>query len=115
MDTFKLQGVFVLVENEYIKINFNDILYIKAEGNFVNIKTTKKQFMVLSNLTQFTKQLPNNMFVRTHKTWTINLTKIDKYTKEHIVIKKSITPLGTTYKKNILNLLTQYSIQRKIQ
>lgn len=104
--------IYVIKNKEFVKINLLSILYIKAEGNFVKIITYKKNYYILSNLTQFTKQLPIDSFYRVHKSWTVNTNKIDKYTKEHLIINNNIIPLGATYKNKILNHLTKYSILR---
>jgi len=109
MDT---EFIFVLNNKEYIKLKYNQIFYIKAEGNFVKIFTENKKLLILSNLTQFTKQLPNNQFLRIHKTYTININKIEKYTPEHIVINSQIIPFGNSYKTIVTKKLKELTIKR---
>ena len=105
--------VFVPVKNEFIKIRYHDITTIKASGNFVDVKVNNISVMVLSNLTQFTKQLPERIFVRIHKTWSVNLCKVDKYTNDHIIIDDEIIPFGASYKKQIMEILKINSIKRE--
>lgn len=104
--------IFVLNNKEYIKLKYIQIFYIKAEGNFVKIFTENKKLLILSNLTQFTKQLPNNLFLRIHKTYTININKIEKYTPEHIVINSQIIPFGNSYKTIVTKKLKELTIKR---
>jgi len=107
--------IFVYNNKEYVKVDLDAIYYIKAESNFVKIYNNKsKPILVLSNLTQFTKQLPYPQFVRIHKSFTINTSKIEKYTKEHVIVNKEIIPFGLSYKPNALNLFKSLSIQRFI-
>jgi len=108
------EHIFVLQNKEYIKVELNDILYIKADANFVNIVQANKEVLVLSNLTQFTKQLPSHQFLRIHKTFTINSLKIEKYTTEHLVINSEIIPFGASYKASIISVLKSLSIQRMV-
>jgi DNA-binding LytR/AlgR family response regulator len=112
LNQLKPQYIFIPVKKEYIKLFYSEILTIQAEGNFVNVHTIKSNYIVLANLTQFTKQLPSNLFERVHKSWTVNVSKIDKYTKEHLVINNVIIPLGKSNKEKILKRLSALSIQR---
>jgi DNA-binding LytR/AlgR family response regulator len=107
--------IFVLQNKEYIKIELNSILFVKAEGNFVNVATKNGNILVLSNLTQFTKQLPSQNFMRVHKTYTVNSLEIKKYTTEHIIINDLVIPFGTSYKTDVLNRFKNQTIQRKVQ
>jgi DNA-binding LytR/AlgR family response regulator len=106
--------IFILKNKEYLKINHSDILYIQAEGNFVKVVTKTDSFLTLSNLTQFTKQLPNSIFLRVHKTYTVNVKNVQKYTSEHLSIHNQIIPLGTSYKIKVLAFFKKASIQRKV-
>jgi len=108
----KKNYIYVPFKKEFIKVYFNDIYTIQADGNFVKINTKNNSLQVLSNLTQFTSQLPKDIFVRIHKSWSINLNKIEKFTNDHLVIKGEIIPIGSKYKKRLFNILKQNTINR---
>lgn len=105
--------IFVLQNKEYSKVVLNDLLYIEASENFVQLHVASKKMLVLANLTQFTKQLPPKDFLRIHKSWSININAVEKYTHEHIIIQGVIIPIGNAYKKKVLDRLKALSVQRK--
>ncbi len=67
-------SIFVKSDKKIIKLNFDDINYIEAYGNYIKIYTHK---MVLTpqTLSDFLEKLPNN-FLRTHKSFVINFNKL---------------------------------------
>jgi len=113
-ESTKADGKFIYIQqnNEHLKIEVNTILYAKAEGNFIQINTTTKTHLVLTNLTQFTKQLPVNCFIRVHKSYLVNSNKIDKYTFEHLIISEKLIPIGVFYREDFQNEIKKYSIKR---
>ena len=105
--------IFVLHNKEYHKVYLNDLHCIEAAENFVQLHLLENKLLVLSNLTQFTKQLPRSQFIRIHKSWSVNLHSIEKYTSEHVVINHKIIPIGNAYKNDALTLLKKLSVHRK--
>ncbi len=97
--------IFVYVDKNYEKINYADILYIKAEQNYVKLITAQKTYLVLSNLSQFIKQLPQLQFKRVHKSYAVNLDAITKYNTNEIIFTDAIIPISEAYKDDILNIL----------
>ena len=57
--TYPDDFIFVYTDKSYEKILYSDILYIEAEQNFVKINAVQKSYLILANLSQFTKQLAN--------------------------------------------------------
>jgi len=105
--------IFVLNNKEYVKIQLNELNYIEAAENYVQLYLPNKKLLILANLTQFTKQLPLNQFIRIHKSWTVNVEKIQKYSSEHVIVEGEIIPVGNAYKEQVTSILKGQSIQRK--
>jgi DNA-binding LytR/AlgR family response regulator len=51
--------------------------------------------------------LPQNKFLRVHRSFIVNLNKTDSYTKEFIEIGKNAIPISRTYKENVLKKLAE--------
>ena len=109
----KQKAIYITQNQEHIKLLLNNIKYIKSEGNFVKVFTNDNKYLVLSNLTQFTKQLPGNDFMRVHKSFTVNINQINKYTFEHLIIDSDIIPVGESYRPDFLELMDKMVIKRK--
>lgn len=81
------------------KIFLKNLNYIEALGDYVRLVTDEDSFMVLSTLKGFEEQLPKNRFVRIHKSYLVNLEKVDHYNSREINIKGQKLPLSRTKKE----------------
>jgi len=106
--------IFIKQDEEYVKINLNEILYINAEANFVSVITPTNKYLVLANLTQFGKQLPANQFIRIHKSRIVNINKVEKYAFEHLIINNQLLPIGAFYRNDFSKIIKSHTIKRKI-
>jgi DNA-binding LytR/AlgR family response regulator len=97
-------SVFVKSDKKIIKINFDEIQYIEAYGNYIKIYTDK---MVLTpqTLSDFLMKLPVT-FVRIHKSYAINFNKLKLIDGNQIVLQNDVKlPIGKSYRKSILDLI----------
>lgn len=104
--------IFVLANKQYIKINYSDILYIKADQNYVHIVTKSASYMVLHILTHFLNQLNDASFIRVHKSYAVNIQNITAYNTQEIFFDKTSIPLSQAYKENAFMILKNYTIHR---
>lgn len=85
------------------KIAISKIIYIKADGSYINITTLKdKNHFVRKSLTEFNELYPN-IFIRIHKSILINKNYIQAHTSQIVKINNEKLPIGRTYKQNFLN------------
>lgn len=99
---------YLLIKSNKIthKIASNSILFIEALGDYVKIYVEDKYVLTNSTFTNIFEQLPKNIFVRTHKSYAINLNKINTINGNQIAINKHLIPIGQTYKVEFLKLLS---------
>lgn len=109
--TRQMQSEYIFVKDGHSKkrVNFSDIHYIQAQGDYLLIQQTNNKLLVLYKLSEFINLLPNNLFVRIHRSTIVNLSKVDVIEKDHVVIQKTDLSIGKTYRNN---LLTQLNNQR---
>ena len=88
-----------------IKIAFEDILYIKGSGNYLDIVTTEKTFSPRMTFTEIVEKLPASQFVRVHQSYVVNISKIDKLENNHVSIGEHKIPIGNRYKTPFLKRL----------
>ena len=76
------------------KVYTKDIKWVEALGDYVKVITSKSNIIVLSSLRNFEKKLPTNKFLRIHKSYIINLDKIDNITSKTVEIESSLIPIS---------------------
>lgn len=91
---------FIMVKTGYntININLNDILYIEGLKDYIKIHTPGKTILTLNSLKRLQEILPENRFVRVHRSFIVALQKIDSIQRNRIVIGKTYVPVGENYK-----------------
>ena len=97
--------IFIRANSILSKISINDIQYIQALGDYVNIFTEAKKYTVHLNLRAIEEKLPSHLFYRIHRSYLINMDKIDSIEKETAYIVKHPIPIGEAYKSNLLKRL----------
>ncbi|QXP53184.1 LytTR family DNA-binding domain-containing protein [Cellulophaga sp. HaHa_2_1] len=95
------QTIFVKSDKQIIKINFDEIAYIEAYGNYIKIFTTK-MILTPQTLTEFLTKLPQQ-FVRIHKSFVVNFEKIKVIEGNLIHLNETVKlPIGKSFKKDVL-------------
>lgn len=95
----------VLKENKALhKVRFEDIQYVEAYGDYVKVHTQQKTITTHSTFSKFIESLPN-YFLRTHKSFSINLNRLNHLSGNQISIDDHKIPIGQTYKQTVLKAL----------
>jgi DNA-binding LytR/AlgR family response regulator len=93
---------FLFLKSDYKikRINFNDILYIEGLKDYVKVYTqnTPKPVLSLTSLKLLESKLPDNRFMRVHRSFIVNLEKIDTIERSRIVFGKEYIPVSDQYK-----------------
>ncbi|MBC5834697.1 LytTR family transcriptional regulator [Flavobacterium sp. F372] len=94
--------VFIKLRSKYQKIMLNTILFIKSEKNYLNIKTTEKEYRFRSTIKDFIFKLPEN-FIQTHKSFIINSSKIENFNSDTITLIDNMKiSISISCKKDVL-------------
>lgn len=80
MASFKNVKKYIVIKDGYdeIKLNHDDILYIKSDNTYVDIITTSKKYAIRNSLDSFLKELDNETFCKVHRSYIVNTSKITK-------------------------------------
>lgn len=99
------QDFIILKENKALhKVFFNDILYLEAFGDYVKVHTASKTIITHSTFSNLIENLPE-FFLRVHKSFSINMNKMDHLSGNQISVENHKIPIGQTYKQTVLNAL----------
>ena len=91
--------IFVRRGNKMIKLLLSDILYIEADRNYCNIVTSDQNYLLASTLKIMEGKLPNSYFIRVHRSYIINISKLDVVAEGHLEIKRKVIPLSKSHRE----------------
>lgn len=97
--------LFIKTKYHMQKVLFSDILYIKSMNNYMIIKTEKESVFTLSSFQQMQSLLPENKFVRIHKSYIISLDRTSIIGKKNVRIGNVSIPIGESYKQLFFKFL----------
>lgn len=98
-------NISVKVDSDNIDIPIDTILYTQSYGNYVKIVTSKRNFIATITTADLERSLPSELFMRAHKSYIIAINKVDEMNKDYVVIKRTLIPIGITYKREITDRL----------
>jgi DNA-binding LytR/AlgR family response regulator len=87
------------------KVNQNSILYLKAFDNYCYVYTSSKTFLVPHTLKHMTEQLDKDMFIKTHRSYWVNVNHIDSVGLNELVLKTEPIPISASQKSLVLSKL----------
>jgi DNA-binding LytR/AlgR family response regulator len=100
---------FLFLKSDYKikRINFNDILYIEGLKDYVKVYTQSSAMPVLSLITLklLESKLPESRFMRVHRSFIVNLERIDTIERSRIVFGKTYIPVSEQYKEKFQEFL----------
>ncbi|MBN2597633.1 response regulator transcription factor [Labilibaculum sp.] len=97
--------LFLKKNNHFERVNFEEIFWLRAENNYTVIHTTKGDYLYSTVLKKFTAKLPGNQFVRIHRSYIVNVTKIDGFEGKMVMIDGQPITVAKTYYNNVFDLL----------
>ena len=106
-------SLFVKSESRIIRINVADICYIEGMSEYVRIYTNMadKPVVTLLSMRRLEERLPQEMFMRVHRSYIVNLRKITEVSRLRIIFNKNIyIPVGDNYKERFTEYINKICI-----
>lgn len=101
--------LYVRADRKMVKIMVDDIRYIESLKDYVRIFVKDHQIITKQTITALEEMLPENEFVRVHRSFIVALKKVDSYNHHSLFVNKSELPVGPLYKQEILKRLSRIS------
>ncbi len=95
--------IFVKADSKLERLEYEDIYFVEALADYVIFNTGKGKKIVHHTMKGIEKRLPNSMFVRVHRSYIVNLKRIEFLEDMQIHIKEKIIPVGSSYKEKFLS------------
>lgn len=99
------QSITIKVDGGSIELKMDDIDYIQSYGNYVKVFSRHKIHLVSITTQEILSTLSTGKFMRIHKSYIVNLSKIKKYTESEVFIQNERLPIGITFKRELLEWL----------
>lgn len=94
---------FVWQNKALLKINPENVMALETEKNYTKVHLSdRKTHLVRSTLSSALKKLPEDMFIKTHRSYAVSIYYIDKINRDHIIIGKKSVPIARAYYKSVI-------------
>lgn len=97
--------IYVNVDRRLVKVNIPSIYLIEAKGDYINIKTEEKNYIVHSTLKKIEDKLPSDSFFKVHRSFIINIKEIIDIEDNTVLIKKDVVPVSRSNKSELMKKL----------
>ncbi len=87
------------------KLNIREIQWVEALGDYVKIITENETLVVLSSMKSISDKLPNDRFLRIHRSYIVNLNKIEKFGCTSVEVGQYQLPMSRKQKAKLELLL----------
>ena len=94
--------LFVRVNNQFMRIDFDDILFVQAMGDYVKFQTAQKMHAVHMTMKAAEDRLPVDRFMRVHRSYIVALNKIESLEQNSIQIDTHVIPVSENFKQTLL-------------
>lgn len=97
--------IFVNSNLKKTKVQFKDIRWVEGMGDYIKVVTDSEGLMVLTTMKAFLKELPDDRFLRIHKSFIINLAKVEKFGSTSVEVDGKKLPLSRHRKQELEDAL----------
>lgn len=97
--------IFFKSDKKNIKVGLHDILYIESIKDYVKIITATKEVVTHQKISELETKLPESEFMRVHRSFIVNIPKIESYSMTEIEIEDNSIPVGRIYKAEVMERL----------
>lgn len=94
--------LFLKADGRIYKIMHDDLLYAEANGNYTKVRTTQQTLLPAMTFSGFEEIIPKSKFLRIHRSFIINKSKIDHIEGNRVFIQNTEIPIGSNYREQFL-------------
>ena len=98
-------ALFIKDKYRYTKLPVSDILWIKAEGNYLEIHLLNRKELIRASLSSFLERLNRANFFRTHKSYAVNLDYLSRFEPTVVTILQEEIPITKAYADELIKRL----------
>ena len=92
----------IRADHKLYKVQYKDIRYIEGQREYVSFHTPTGRITALMSLKKLEESLPQELFIRCHKSYIINKTMVSALEGNSLVILDKSIPIGQSYKERVV-------------
>jgi DNA-binding LytR/AlgR family response regulator len=93
--------VYFRMDRKMVKVMLRDILYVESMKDYVKVYTSDGVIITKQSISSVEAMLPEQAFVRTHRSFIVSIGKIRSYTHEVVEIEKVEIPIGKFFRQGV--------------
>jgi two-component system, LytTR family, response regulator len=99
--------LFIKTSHKIQKIFYSDILYLEGLKDYtkIHLVDSKKPFVTLQSLKYFESRLPNDEFIRIHRSYIISLRKVDTVSRKAVLLGETELPCSEHYRNMLYSII----------
>ena len=97
--------VYFRADRKMVKVMLDSILYIESMKDYIKIVTSEGVLITKQSMTSVEAMLPEQDFIRTHRSFIVSLPKIKSFTHELIEVDKTQIPIGKLFRNGVMKVL----------
>jgi DNA-binding LytR/AlgR family response regulator len=101
--------VYFRMDRKMVKVMLDDILYVESMKDYVKVHTSAGTIITKQSISSVEAMLPEQSFIRTHRSYIVNIDKIRSFTHELIGIGKVEIPIGKLFRNGVRKVLQDVS------
>ena len=98
-------GIYVKVDGRFIRLDPDEVLFFENVGDYVRVKTVDASHIIYGSLKSIDEKLNDSRFLKVHRSFIVNLTKIKDIEDNSIVIEKTVIPVSRAHKQDLMSKL----------
>jgi DNA-binding LytR/AlgR family response regulator len=95
-------NIFIKTDGKLLKLNYDEILYLESMGDYVKFVVTGKKYLTLNTLSAIEEKLDKTRFIRVHRSYIVNLSKIKDIQGATLLVEGNVIPISKSHKDEVL-------------
>ena len=107
--------IFVKTDYRVVRLHLDDIRYVEGMSEYLRIHLDRnpKPVITLLSMKKMEDYLPSDKFMRIHRSYIVNLSKITEVNKNRIILdSETFLPIGDLYKEQFNDYLNRNFLNR---
>lgn len=100
-----LHEFYIKSDGKLIRLAYDAILYFENVGDYIKVITTQGNYIIHGSLKSIDQKISNPRFIKVHRSYIVNMSKIKDIENNTLVIDKKVIPISRAHKNVLLNSL----------
>lgn len=109
----KSSGMYIRQGNTFRRIDWRDILYAEGMQNYIKLHFENETLVIHQTMASLEEMLPKDSFFRTHRSWLINIHRIDSVAGNRVFIAGRELPVSAPRMNDLLHFVVYKNLLSK--